>query len=508
MSALDHVFIRAYSKDTQVRARVVDSQVKSRQDATAHVEQMNAVDTTARINAIAVNQRAPSESMVHERYVPKHQIASDENYATANWYRADPRSTFVPSPVAPSAVTPSTIVPRDKPGWPSSVRPTHDAPACHDSATDHEVAPTPANQSLDDFAGRSAWLHDAASLLVMPPSVFPISVFPISASADHAAPRPAIRDSIIAKEPAGASAPAEIVFGRIDQAHDSPVPASHIKSDWPSAATVKQPVDSPDEDEIHVLKLPAKGASRHVVDTRGADAESESEPAAGEDLNDQEFDAAWEVSQIVWPKICEQLYGDDQTSFVAICEKLRATADAGRNLIAVTSHRRGEGRTTLALCLARELADAGANILLIDADFQNPQIAAQLQLNLPGNWTDAARRQTSLAESAVRLDDVGLTLLTLGAAEPDGKLSLRDKRVAEAIRQTANHFDIVLVDAGPAIDGKPECVDAAIIVCDCRKTTQGHADRLTRQLNSVGVEVLGVAKNFDESLSAADVVTV
>ena len=72
------------------------------------------------------------------------------------------------------------------------------------------------------------------------------------------------------------------------------------------------------------------------------------------------FAAGWEVDRFTWPPICQQLFVAEAEFLEQTGRKLLAANRDGLNVLAICSARRGEGRTTLALCLASSVSAAGA----------------------------------------------------------------------------------------------------------------------------------------------------
>jgi len=95
---------------------------------------------------------------------------------------------------------------------------------------------------------------------------------------------------------------------------------------------------------------------------------------------------ALEVDAVVWPPICETLLARYGERFDRMAVELCREAGSGQKTTAITGIRRGEGRTTLALCLARRLAAGHAKVVLVDADFSNPSMAAQLCIDVDRGW--------------------------------------------------------------------------------------------------------------------------
>jgi succinoglycan biosynthesis transport protein ExoP len=212
----------------------------------------------------------------------------------------------------------------------------------------------------------------------------------------------------------------------------------------------------------------------------------------------------WEVDQFQWPRVCDRLLADGEGYFSQAGAKLLAAMNDGLKTLAVTGTRRGEGRTTLALCLARVAAKAGIQVAVIDADFARPQIASRLGLEITHGWQDAALGHIPLSEAAIKslADDV--TVLPLEITAVRRSLSLADPRVTATLRAAAATFDLVIVDLGPIAPGEalsfpPDegCpLDAVIVVRDLRFATALESANLGERLYETGIEAVGIAENF------------
>jgi Mrp family chromosome partitioning ATPase len=212
----------------------------------------------------------------------------------------------------------------------------------------------------------------------------------------------------------------------------------------------------------------------------------------------------WEVDRFQWPAICEGLLADERSYFSQAGAKLVAAAKDGLRTLGITGSRRGEGRTTLALCLARCAAQAGLSVALIDADFTRPQLASVIGLEVAYGWQDAAQGKIPLAEAAVKSLSDKITVLPLEASSVAWPLSLADRRVGETIRAVAASYDLVLVDLGPIPAGsdpifppdEPSPLDAVIVLRDLRYATLAETHAIGERLQASGIEAVGIAENF------------
>ncbi len=213
--------------------------------------------------------------------------------------------------------------------------------------------------------------------------------------------------------------------------------------------------------------------------------------------------AFWEVDHFLYPEMSDRLL-QEYSYFNQAGEKLRQAAAGGLKVLAITGVGRGEGRTTLALCLARAAAKTGLRVGLIDCDFQRPLLAETLGLEISSGWQATALHGQSLAESAIRSLEDGIVLLPLVAEEEVATLQLTDARVAATIAQLSASLDVVILDAGPLepaalAPGKKLCCDAAVVVCDLRHRTLAEAEAIARHLSAAGVEAVGIAENFTQA---------
>jgi Mrp family chromosome partitioning ATPase len=212
----------------------------------------------------------------------------------------------------------------------------------------------------------------------------------------------------------------------------------------------------------------------------------------------------WEVDRFTWPALCDKLMHDPNGYFASASNKLLSVVRGGLKVLGITGSRRGEGRTTLALCLARAAAQAGIHVALVDADFARPQLANMLGLETAYGWQEAATGKIPLSEAAVKSLADRLTVLPLEVSTSTSKLSLADPRVTATLRATAATFELVIVDLGPlGTSNEPlfppgeNCpLDAAVVVRDVRYALVNESRAAGDRLYDAGIEAVGIAENF------------
>jgi Mrp family chromosome partitioning ATPase len=212
----------------------------------------------------------------------------------------------------------------------------------------------------------------------------------------------------------------------------------------------------------------------------------------------------WEIDHFQWPKTCQKLLDDENGYLQHAGNKLLAAVQDGLKVLAVTGSRRGEGRSTLALCLAKVAAQAGIQVALMDADFARPQLASKIALEIAFGWQDAALGKIPLSEAAVKSLADQITVLPLETSAAGRALSLADPRVTATVRAAAATFELLILDLGPIGPGEElafppgeRCpLDAAIVVRDLRFATSAESEAIGHALQESGVEAVGIAENF------------
>lgn len=219
-------------------------------------------------------------------------------------------------------------------------------------------------------------------------------------------------------------------------------------------------------------------------------------PADRASLLADETAAFWEVDRYLYPAISDRLLNRYEY-FAHSGEKLKQAAQAGLKVLGITGVGRDEGRSTLAICLARAAARSGLKVALMDCDFQHPRLAQGVGLDVAAGWESVVRGETALAEVAIRSLEDGVMLLPLLDEAQTSTLSMDDESVQQILAQVRQSSDVVILDAGP-IDTPSgrSSLDAAIVVWDRRRRKLEEAETVAQRLSAAGVEAVGIAENF------------
>lgn len=180
--------------------------------------------------------------------------------------------------------------------------------------------------------------------------------------------------------------------------------------------------------------------------------------------------------------------------------------------IVVTSTGPAEGKTTVALNLARADAMIGQRVLLIEADLRRPSLgtllgnddAPGLGAYLVDREIDVAdvTRQVPLSVSANGSGPQGVMDVIFSGEPPTNPGgAINSPRMAELLTWAAGAYDLVVIDTAPAgsvADAIPIMTrsDAVVIVGRVGKLNGRQAAKLREQLERVGAPTLGLVANF------------
>lgn len=169
------------------------------------------------------------------------------------------------------------------------------------------------------------------------------------------------------------------------------------------------------------------------------------------------------------------------------------------SVVAVASAKGGVGKTTVAVALARALADRGASVGLFDADLHGPNVPDRLGVSGPVTATDDGR--------AAPVDADGVATMSVGLLAGDDPLAWRGAMAHEALTDlladTAwGDLDYLVVDLPPgtgdvvltALQSVP--LAGVLLVTTPDPSAVGDAVRSEALFREEGVPVLGAVTNM------------
>jgi len=200
-----------------------------------------------------------------------------------------------------------------------------------------------------------------------------------------------------------------------------------------------------------------------------------------------------------------------------------STSDGAPRSILITSARPGEGKSTIALSLAANFCQLGMRVLLIDADLRNPSLHRLMNLEnnvglsnyLSGAYSNAQSQSADPvlgADPAVELvkhtSIANLSAVTCGPLPPNPTELLAGPRLGVLLGETADSFDIVIID-GPPIMGLADVpilsavIDGTMLVVEGAKTRRNVVRAALKRLHFARARVVGAVLNKYHAKHAA-----
>lgn len=199
----------------------------------------------------------------------------------------------------------------------------------------------------------------------------------------------------------------------------------------------------------------------------------------------------------------EQRKIDNFSSYAEAYRKLRANlsflgADRPNHSFLVTSPSLGEGKSTIAIDLAKTLVDSGARCLLIDADLRRPSVATRLKIIGEVGLSSVLAGMTDL--DAVLQECEGLTVLASGPTPPNPAELLGSQAMNQILESLSDQFDHVIIDSAPLLPVADtrmlaSRVDGVILVARQGKTKAEELTEAVAALNAAGAQLVGAVQN-------------
>lgn len=174
-----------------------------------------------------------------------------------------------------------------------------------------------------------------------------------------------------------------------------------------------------------------------------------------------------------------------------------STASGVPRLLTVTSAMSGEGKTTTALSLAIQFAQAGKRTLLIEADLRKPSLHRILNLdNQVGLTNYLAGGGAQPVDIAKPTHIPNLFAIPSGPLPPNPVDLLSSARMVELLSLAAGKFDQVILDSPPLLGLADALIignlcEGTLLTVEMGSTPRGYARGALKRLHGGRVHVLG-----------------
>lgn len=171
--------------------------------------------------------------------------------------------------------------------------------------------------------------------------------------------------------------------------------------------------------------------------------------------------------------------------------------EEGGQVIGLTSASPGEGKSTLAVMLARVSALAGRRTLLIDGDLRRPSIARLVNLEPKLDLEDVLGGRAWFDEACLVDEKSGAVILP-SISKPFTPAEIVGREVMEVLLLEARRrYDLIIIDAAPAlaaVDARAllQHVDALLMVVRWNVTPLPMIRAALKKLRPLGIEPAGV----------------
>jgi capsular exopolysaccharide synthesis family protein len=199
----------------------------------------------------------------------------------------------------------------------------------------------------------------------------------------------------------------------------------------------------------------------------------------------------------------EEDIADPKSSFSESIYSVRtalqlATAHGIPRTLAFTSTQQGEGKSTTALALAREMAQSGQRAIIIDADLRRPSLHHRCSVSNETGFSNLLTGTRDLA-SLIHQSETpgGLDIMTSGPLAVSAPRLLTHETITAALEQLTQSYDIIILDCPPVLglaDALQLCSasEATLYVHEAGRASQRQTVSSLRRLSRGGSNVIGI----------------
>lgn len=169
--------------------------------------------------------------------------------------------------------------------------------------------------------------------------------------------------------------------------------------------------------------------------------------------------------------------------------------------VVITSSLPGEGKSTTACNLAIAVAQAGARVLLLEADLRRPMVSGYLGVDGSRGLTDVLIGRLPLPHAIIHWQRGLLDYLPAGAIPPNPSELLGSRHMAALLKELAKRYDMIIIDAPPLLPITDAAIlataaDGAILVARHGSTRREQVSESAEAIRQVNGRLLGTILNF------------
>ncbi len=170
--------------------------------------------------------------------------------------------------------------------------------------------------------------------------------------------------------------------------------------------------------------------------------------------------------------------------------------DRPPKVVLVTSALPAEGKTVIALSLARMKALAGEKAIVVESDLRRPILYKKLQLPKEPGLVEYLADQASLADIIHQDEATGAHILPAGRPTPNSSNLLNSDRMKSLLAELSARYDLVVLDSPPVLavgDARilAHLADKTIFIVRWAETRREVAMLGLRQIAEAGGDIAG-----------------
>ncbi|MEI9886081.1 MAG: polysaccharide biosynthesis tyrosine autokinase [Rhizomicrobium sp.] len=175
-----------------------------------------------------------------------------------------------------------------------------------------------------------------------------------------------------------------------------------------------------------------------------------------------------------------------------------ANVDKQPRVIIVTSSVPGEGKTTLAISMARIAARSGLKTVIVDGDLRRPNVAKTIGLTAERGLVEALTEPSSLDQCFTKDTKSDALVLACLKTPPSPADMLNSNAMQQLITNLRRAFDLVIIDSAPMLPVNDTKIlsrlsDAVLFVVRWERTPRDAVMGALRSLSDVHAPVSGIA---------------
>ncbi len=165
--------------------------------------------------------------------------------------------------------------------------------------------------------------------------------------------------------------------------------------------------------------------------------------------------------------------------------------------ILVTSSIPSEGKTSIAICLARIHARSGRRTLIIDCDVRRPRLHELAGVANQSGLSDVLMQHRELSEVVLLDEPSGAYFVTAGGPVPDPAALLASERMRRLLKDAATRYDLVIIDSPPVLSVSDarvlsQMTDKTVFLVHWGSTRRHDVMMGVKQLIEAGADLAGL----------------